>query len=217
MAKLTLSFKDRLLSVHPLGEGTISIGRDPDCTIHIESLAVAPRHAELVPSGPDYLLLALDPGFPVRLNEERVDQASLSHGDQIQIGKHQLTYSAEEPSLAPTAPKHAPVEVKDEDEEVPSSGPLPAYLQVQSGQRIGHIVFCRRAATRLDGLGVADVIVTREGDRYHLLRLNGGPEVRLGGMPVTATAEVRLNDNDLIEIGELRLRFFSGRAASEAG
>lgn len=217
MAKLTLSFKGRLLSVHHLGEGPFIIGRDPDCAIPIESLAVAPRHAELVPSGPGYLLLALDPGFPLLLNAERVDQASLSHGDQIQIGKHQLIYSADGLSLAPTAPRHAPVEVNDEDEEVPASGHLPAYLQVQSGQRIGHIVFCRRAATRLDGLGVPDVIVTREGDRYRLLRLNGGPEVRLGGIPITATAEVPLDDDDLIEIGELRLRFFSGRTASEPG
>jgi hypothetical protein len=60
-------------------------------------------------------------------------------------------------------------------------------------------------------------MVTREGDRYHLLRLNGGPEVRLGGVPITDSAEVRLNDHDLIEIGELRLRFFSGSVVSEAG
>lgn len=217
MAKLTLSFKGRLLSVHPLGEAAVTIGRDPSSGIHIESLAVAPHHAELVPCGADYLLLALDPGFPVLLNGERVDQASLSPGDRIQIGKHHLSYAANEPSPAPPAPEHPPVEVKDEDEEVPSSGPLPAYLQVQSGRRIGHIVFCRRAVTRLDALGAVDVMVTREGDRYHLLRLNGGPEVRLGGVPITATAEVRLNDHDLIEIGELRLRFFSGRVASEPG
>jgi len=217
MPKLTLAFKGRLLSIHHLGERPLTIGRDPSAGLRIESLAVAPQHAELVPSGPGYLLLALDPAFPVLLNQERVDQASLSHGDEIQIGKHRLTYSEESLALAPPAPEPAPIEVKDEDEEEPSSGLLPAYLQVQSGRRIGHIVFCRRAVTRLDRLGAAEVMITREGDRYHLLRLEGSREVRLGGIPITTTAEVRLNDCDLIEIGELRLRFFSGRPAPQPG
>ena len=47
MAKLTLSFKDRKLKVFALAPGECVIGRDPGCTIAIDSLAVASRHARI--------------------------------------------------------------------------------------------------------------------------------------------------------------------------
>ena len=100
MAKLILSFKGLLLSVHHLDERPMTIGRDPACRIAVDSLAIAPRHAELVSSDADFLLLALDPDYPVLLNNEQVDQASLHHGDEIQLGKHTLSFSNDTLELA---------------------------------------------------------------------------------------------------------------------
>lgn len=230
MAKLTLLFKGRLLSVHHLDEHPVTVGRDPGCAVCIDSLAVAPRQAELVPTDGGWLLLGLDSDYPVLLNNEQVDQASLHHGDEIRVGKHTLLYSddstlavpvrsrAETPPLS-AAENQAPggVEVVDEDDEQPGDDPVPAYLQVQSGPKLGRVIVFRRSVTRLKRVGAADVIVTRQGDDYHLLCLGGEAQVRIDGSPVTADGEVRLNDNALIEIGDLRLRFFSGRGREPAG
>lgn len=227
MAKLTLSFKGRLLSVHHLDERPVTIGRDPGCGIRIDSLAVAPRHVELVPTDTIYLLLGLDTDYPVLLNNERVDQATLNHDDEIQLGKHTLHYSEDSVVLsfprrkpagaaaepAPGEPAEPPaVEVVEEDDEEPAGGAVPAYMQVQSGPQIGRVITFRRSVTRLNRAGAEDIIVTRQGDSYYLLRLGGQTVVRISGSRVTADGEVRLNDNDLIEIGELRFRFFAGRS-----
>ena len=230
MAKLTLSFKGRLLSVHHLDERPATIGRDADCAIRIDSLAVAPRHVELMPTAGIYLLLGLDTDYPVLLNGERVDQATLNHDDEIQLGKHTLHYAEDNvvlslPRIRPVAaaqpvpdePAPPPaVEVVEEDDEEPVGGPVPAYIQVQSGPQIGRVITFRRSVTRLNRAGAADIIVTRQGDSYYLLRLGGQAIVRIAGARVTADGEVKLNDNDLVEIGELRFRFFAGRSGDSS-
>jgi pSer/pThr/pTyr-binding forkhead associated (FHA) protein len=204
MAKLILSFKGLLLSVHHLDERPMTIGRDPACRIAVDSLAIAPRHAELVSSDADFLLLALDPDYPVLLNNEQVDQASLHHGDEIQLGKHTLSFSNDTLELArrPAADRARPPAGGEED-------PVPAYLQVQSGPQIGKVVVLRRAVTRLSPVGAKDVLVTRRDNAYHLSRLDGDKPITVGGAALVGDADVALRHNDVIEIGTTRFCFFS--------
>lgn len=171
MATLTLTFKGRLLSVHHLDERPLTIGRDPDCRVAIDSLAVAPRNAEVMPAGTDYLLLALDPDYPVLLNGEQVDQAILHHGDSIQVGKNNtLSFSVDSLQLAgPGLGMDTP---KLESAGLHSSGDT-AYLQLQNGPQIGRVILLRRAITRLSHAGLEDLIVTRSPDGYHLSHLEG--------------------------------------------
>ena len=51
MAKLTLSFKDKKLKIFPITGQDLVVGRDPACTVHIDSLAVQPRHARIFADG----------------------------------------------------------------------------------------------------------------------------------------------------------------------
>lgn len=217
MAKLMLSFRDRLLLIHHMEEQPATIGRDPDCRISIDSLAVAPKHAEIMPTEAGFLLLALDPDYPVLLNNEQVDQASLHHGDQIQVGKHILNFS--EDSLELPARHRPPTEAAAASEAAEDDvGPDVsfAYVQVQSGPRIGRFIVFRRAVTRLHRVGADDVIVTRYDDAYHLLRLGGDSIVKIDGKEVESDAEVVLQTNNLIEIDDIRLQFFSGEDSPPA-
>ena len=214
MAKLTLSFKGHLLSIHHLEERPAIIGRDPSCQITIDSLAVAPRHAELVPAETGFILLALDSEYPVLLNNERVDQASLNHGDQIQLGKHTLSFSEGSLKLAPQPAEQQAAPLADSTvEDHPEDEQVPAYLQVQSGPQIGRVVVFRRAVTRLSRVGVGDVVITRRGDDYHLSRLDGDEPVTIDGDPIESDAEVQLQHNSVICIGDKCFRFFSGKAS----
>lgn len=212
MAKLILSFKGHHLSIHHLGEAPAIIGRDKACGVCIDSLAVAPKNAEVVPSAGEFLLLALDPEYPVLLNEEQVDQASLHHGDLIQIGKHTLSFSQD--TLEPAPPRSATepeTEEPEEERDEITTDSVPAYMQIQSGRRIGKVVVFRRAVTRLSGAGAEGVVVRRNGDTYHLVKLVKQADIRIDGAPVARIeTQVQLRNNNVVEVNDVRLQFFSG-------
>lgn len=279
MATLTLYFKGRRLSIFPLADGRTTLGRDPDCDIHIDSLAVAPRHLELLPSAAGYLMVALDPDFPVVLNEERVEEARLGHGDLIRVGKHSLAFAADgqrdgqwpskagpdaggadadlagagggtagplsapaEPSgdglaglsaagfeearelaeactrSAATAAETAAAGGRERSEEDDATLlSVPAYMQIQSGSKIGRVIVFRRALSRLDRVGARGVVVARHGDSYRLLCLEKAPKIRIDGKAFDATApEMGLKDGSVVQIDDLRLQFFTGGAEIHA-
>jgi hypothetical protein len=198
MPKLTLSFKGRVLSAHPLAART-SIGRDPNCEICIDSLAIAPRHLELRQDADGVHLTALDADAPVFLNRQRVEEAQLQDGDQLQVGKHTLTFSASAP--APT-PAPAPIP------EVPPPPRAPAspYLQVLSGPHMGRLIPLSRAMMRFGRPGGDCAMIVRRGDGHFLAPLEGQPPM-IDGVPVADTGSV-LQAQCRLRIGDTELQFF---------
>ncbi len=278
MATLTLYFKGRRLSIFPLADGKSTLGRDPDCDIHIDSLAVAPRHLDLLPSATGYLMVALNPDYPVIWNEERVEEARLEHGDLIRVGKHSLTFVSDgqrdgygpskagpdaggadagiegadsgtgghlsrpaDPSgdglaglsatgfeqdrelaeacarSAATAAETAAAGGRERSEEDATLLSVPAYMQIQSGSKIGRVIVFRRALNRLDRVGARGVVVARQGDSYGLMCLEKAPKIRIDGKAFDATApEMGLEDGSVVQIDDLRLQFFIGGAEIHA-
>jgi len=207
MAKLTISFKGRPIAIHHLDEQPVTIGRNADCSIHIDSLAIAPRHAELLPTGTGHLMLALDHDFPVLVNRNPVERALLQPGDLIQVGKHDIDFSEDECEVIISTPEPT----QDSSEERPSEeeDPVPAYIQVQSGADIGKVILLRRAVTRLHHLGMHDLAVTRENNTYSLVRLNPDLLVKIDGKPMMEE-EAPLGDKTRIETESTRFGFFIG-------
>jgi pSer/pThr/pTyr-binding forkhead associated (FHA) protein len=207
MAKLTLSFRDHLIAVHELDGEPITIGRDPDCRVHIDSLAIAPRHAEVLMTPSGYLLLALDEAFPVLINEETVEEGVLRHGDCIQVGKHSIRFTDDDPASTAWS---GPSWQKIADPAQPANeASMPAYIQVQSGPMIGRVIVLRRSVTRLNRVGVDDLVITRDRDRYVLVRLGEETWVSIDGRPMMGD-EAPLTDKTGIEAGAVLLRFFTG-------
>ncbi len=204
MPKLTLSFKGRELSIHPLGSGSTLIGSDPQCLLHIDSLAVAPRHAEIVVEQDKCRIIALDAEWPVWINSAAVNSAELSPGDLLGIGKHTLRYSAEELPLAGTA------EIPDE-----TTGPAPteqnrerprAYLQILSGEHIGRIIPINRNMMRLGKAGGDCAIVVHRNNHYYLSFLEGHAPVVNG--VIIGEESVALDTGSTIRIGDTELQFY---------
>jgi len=206
MAKLTLSFKGRLISIHHLGEAPTRIGRDSDCDIVIDSLAVAPHHAMISVHPDGYSITATDDECPVLLNNEEIEEAPLHHGDLIQIGKHTLHYAeaAQEVAVMPAAPMPP-------DVEQPSLAAI-AYVQIQSGPDIGRVLALRRDTTRLTRAGANEVVIARRGEGYVVTCDDPAREMGVNGKPVPSGTAVPLPEAALIEIGDLRCRFFQGIA-----
>jgi pSer/pThr/pTyr-binding forkhead associated (FHA) protein len=76
----------------PVGEQTTTIGRATNSDVFLDDVTVSREHAVL-DRRPDGIHI-LDQGSlnGTYVNRERVDDARLSDGDELQIGKYRLTF-----------------------------------------------------------------------------------------------------------------------------
>ncbi len=69
-------------------------GRHPESEIFLDDITVSRRHAEFVRQGPGYVVRDVGSLNGTYLNRERLDEAPLTHGDEVQIGKFKLVFLA---------------------------------------------------------------------------------------------------------------------------
>lgn len=76
-------------------EGEVTrAGRHPDSDIFLDDITVSRRHAEIVRSGDVYSVRDAGSLNGTYLNRERIDDAPLTNGDELQIGKFRLVFFA---------------------------------------------------------------------------------------------------------------------------
>jgi pSer/pThr/pTyr-binding forkhead associated (FHA) protein len=75
-----------------LGGDMTRLGRHPDSEISLDDITVSRRHAEIVREGTDYELRDSGSLNGTYVNQRRVDQVLLQHGDELQIGKFRLVF-----------------------------------------------------------------------------------------------------------------------------
>ncbi len=209
MPKLTLSFKGRPLKVFYLDElDEVLIGRDPECDIHVDSLALAARQARITRTNDTYAIKALDEGHPVLVNRHQIGESVLQHGDTINLGKHTLAFAGtttmdlagQDPSAAP------PVPVPDSRE--PKASPLKlARLQILEGPDLGRIIILDRSLVRLGRPGGQCAMISRRGNGYHLSHLEGEEPTMVDGEPIGDGSHL-LQDGQTIRIGDTQFQFF---------
>jgi pSer/pThr/pTyr-binding forkhead associated (FHA) protein len=68
------------------------VGRHPDSAIFLDDITVSRRHAELRRSGTAFSLHDVGSLNGTYVNRERVEEAELRSGDEIQIGKFKLVF-----------------------------------------------------------------------------------------------------------------------------
>jgi len=71
-----------------------NIGRHPDSDIFLDDITVSRRHAELRRGSEGFALVDVGSLNGTYVNRERVEQADLHSGDEIQIGKFKLVFLA---------------------------------------------------------------------------------------------------------------------------
>ncbi len=210
MSKLTLSFKGQSLKLFSIRRGSLFIGSDPTCEIHIDSLAVNARHARLDTEDQVTILNDLSTGETegLTVNKEKIQQHTLKDGDVIQVGKHTLTY------------KYEPIQDDDIEFSQMSSASLempsvtssqemvrPGWLQIMTGQNLGKTLSLNRSMTNLGKPGVATALITRRSDGYFISHLEGKHPPLVGNQPI-AEKNHKLNDGDTIQIGNVKMQFY---------
>jgi pSer/pThr/pTyr-binding forkhead associated (FHA) protein len=113
MAKLYLKFDQSVLKEIPLTQAATTIGRLPDNTLQIDNLAVSGHHAKVYWNDGHYVVEDLGSLNGTYVNNKRVGQATLIHGDQVLIGKHVVEFKNEGSiALGASAPKAGPAAPK---------------------------------------------------------------------------------------------------------
>jgi pSer/pThr/pTyr-binding forkhead associated (FHA) protein len=77
-----------------LEKDVTTAGRHPDCDIFLDDITVSRRHAEFRRDGDRYVVRDVGSLNGTYVNRERVDEAPLSHGDEVQIGRFKLVFFA---------------------------------------------------------------------------------------------------------------------------
>ncbi|MGQ0837765.1 glycogen accumulation regulator GarA [Actinokineospora sp.] len=75
-----------------LDRDTTSAGRHPDSDIFLDDVTVSRRHAEFRREGGEFVVIDVGSLNGTYVNREPVDQAVLSGGDEVQIGKFRLVF-----------------------------------------------------------------------------------------------------------------------------
>lgn len=68
------------------------IGRHPDSTICLDDVTVSRRHAHVERAGDAVVLRDLGSLNGTYVNQERIEEAVLSHGDEVQIGRYRMVF-----------------------------------------------------------------------------------------------------------------------------
>jgi pSer/pThr/pTyr-binding forkhead associated (FHA) protein len=71
---------------------TVTVGRHPGSEIFLDDITVSRRHAEFRRTDAGYSVVDVGSLNGTYVNRQRVDEAALVGGDDVQIGKYRLTY-----------------------------------------------------------------------------------------------------------------------------
>ena len=69
-------------------------GRHPDSDIFLDDITVSRRHAEIIRRADGFHVLDVGSLNGTYVNRDRVEEAKLANGDELQIGKFKLVYFA---------------------------------------------------------------------------------------------------------------------------
>ncbi len=218
MPKLTLCFKGHFIGLHNLGDESVTIGRATDAGIHIESLAVAEQHALIQIKKEQCHISPIDDNR-VWVNHHPISEPTvLSHGDIIQIGKHELFFSENTTSMnTPThkgnvhrinQPERQLDRAKNSfDQLLDSINTLPTgTVQILSGQHLGKIIPLQRGLTRLGLTGNECAVIAHRDDGYYISHLEGDTPPKVNNQSI-GNSSMRLREGYEIQLGNIRMRF----------
>ena len=79
-------------SWYGLDRPVITIGRHPNSDVFLNNVTVSRRHAEIRRNDDGYLLVDVGSLNGTYVNHQRVEEAQLWHGNEIQIGKYRFQF-----------------------------------------------------------------------------------------------------------------------------
>lgn len=75
-----------------LDDSVTRLGRADDCEISLDDITVSRWHAEILRDGDDYRVRDCGSLNGTYINNERIDDAALRQGDELQVGKFRMVF-----------------------------------------------------------------------------------------------------------------------------
>ncbi len=205
VAKLITTSSTGEKSEYLLTNETTTIGRKPGNDIPIDNLSVSGRHAQIITILEDSFLEDLGSTNGTYVNGKLVKKHALENGDNITLGKFQITYQSksgggeqgfEQTMIIHPGEAGMPEEAaqsKEIDESVQkisaamaseaasttTSSPASrreACLQLLSGANAGRELVLTKALTTIGQPGVQVAAITRRPQGFFLIHVDGGIE-----------------------------------------
>lgn len=212
MPKLILTFKGKPLNVYFFEVGEVTVGRDENCSIRIDSLAVASTHAIISFSQHGDSIRPVADHTPVLVNGLKVEKYQLGHGDRISIGKHELSYDIDTKVINKNdLPKKEEnnLEISNRRSkaraDVIASLPI-ANLQILNGKNIGRLIPLKQALTKFGTPGINAAVIAKRKGGYFLSSLDDGSSIKVNKFAID-DAIVKLVHGDKIEVDSSTMRF----------
>jgi pSer/pThr/pTyr-binding forkhead associated (FHA) protein len=186
-----------MLKVSPVSDGEMVIGSDPGCQLHIDSLAVQPRHATITTHDDTSVLRDLGTPDGTLVNGEKITEHTLEDNDEIHVGKHTLRFS-----FLPHG---------EEDDEHSFSVTVQAahksaWLQILSGSNVGKTINLKGKMTNIGKAGVQTAVIARRGDGYFITHLEGDQTPKVDDVSIGDESH-KLEDGNVIQLGNVKMLF----------
>ncbi|QKJ65508.1 FHA domain-containing protein [Deefgea piscis] len=197
MAKLVLSFEGKPVKEFNLSAQRTLIGRRSNNAIHIDHLAVSGVHAVLECIGDHYFIEDQQSTNGTSVNGKKIKRHALNHGDEIKIAKYRLQFISDR-----QLPRQQSALI-----EPTQSIPKQAVIRVLTGANAGRELLLNKERNTLGKVGQQVAVISRREQGFFIAHSEGQQRPVVNGRPLEV-AELRLNEEDLIEILGIRMAFF---------
>lgn len=235
MGKLTITSNGTVEREFLLVKERVTIGRQIECEIHIDDVAVSGKHATIITIMNDSFLEDEGSTNGTYVNNTLVKKCPLKDGDMIGIGNHVLKYAKDEELdemdfektmvIRPGMPAHkeasnqqAQAIQEAENEASQSAIEITANVQVGrlrvlTGPATGKELELKKALVTLGRPGVQVAVISRRRQGYFLTHIEGAGGSKkfplLNGEPIGPHAQ-QLKNHDVIELAGVEMEFFVG-------
>ena len=208
-----LKFEAAFMKEIPLDKPAFTLGRKPDNDIVLDNAAVSGHHCKMYESGGGWFVEDLNSTNGTFVNGRKTLKAGLKNGDIVAIVKYSLVYADDSPGAAAGGdaslpqqkpkPPEAFLEVLENPLDNRKEFSLTA-LSTYIGQSSQASIPYKSGGLFSSGPELAAVITMRP-DGYYLNPIKEG-FAKYNGNPLGE--KVILKDDDVIEVGVTRFRFF---------
>ncbi|MDO8802952.1 MAG: FHA domain-containing protein [Elusimicrobiota bacterium] len=212
MPKLMLKFEAAFIREIKLDKPSFSLGRKADNDVVLDNAAVSGHHCKMYESGGTWFVEDLNSTNGTFINGKKTLKAGLKNGDTINLVKFSLVFmdeaaatKAPEPPLPAQRPKTplGALEVLENPADTRKEFDLTAlstYVGKSSQAAIPY-----KSAGLFGGGPELAVVITMRPEGYYLNPIKED-YAKYNGNPLTE--KVVLKDDDTIEVGATRFRFF---------
>lgn len=200
MSKISIIFKDRILSQHQLNkEQSFTIGSNSERDIYIDSLTFKDLHAYISTENSKYTFELVDDAEALLNNQEIKEPYVLKDGDNIEVGKFTLRFVEE-------------LEINHRDkvaisfESIKNSNKT-HWLQFLNGKNVGKSIQLKQPVTNIGKAGTARLVITQNDHHYYVAYLDGNNNGKLDGQSI-GEQKLVLKNNSTIELGQIKMLFY---------